>query len=176
VRDRSIGQESTDALDPSARLAQASGRGVASIRSNAAGTTGQGVAGQAWVSVYEGTTLLWRFLVVRPSVSSGASGSGVELRYIDYRGKRVLHQAHVPILNVLVSLRQRTAAACERDDSPALRLRRHLELLRLQQAPPPRLLAARLRHPHCGEQSCARVKRSADRRHVVGPELVPHNW
>jgi hypothetical protein len=63
-------------------------------------TTGQGVAGQAWVSVYQGTTLLWRFLVVRPSASSGASGSGVELRYIDYRGKRVLYQAHVPILNV----------------------------------------------------------------------------
>src|SRR5712691_9054422 len=63
-------------------------------------STGQGVAGQAWVSVYQGATLLWRFLVVRPSVSSGASGSGVELRYVDYRGKRVLYQAHVSILNV----------------------------------------------------------------------------
>ena len=63
-------------------------------------TTDQGVAGQAWVSVYEGTTLLWRLLVVRPSSSSGASGSAVELRYVDYRGKRVLTQAHVPILNV----------------------------------------------------------------------------
>jgi hypothetical protein len=63
-------------------------------------TTDQGVAGQAWVSVHQGTTLLWRFLVVRPSSSSGASGSGVELRYVDYRGKRVLYQAHVPILNV----------------------------------------------------------------------------
>src|SRR6266536_464283 len=63
-------------------------------------TTGQGVAGQAWVSVYRGATLLWRFLVVRPSASSGTSGSGVELRYVDYRGKRVLYQAHVPILNV----------------------------------------------------------------------------
>jgi hypothetical protein len=63
-------------------------------------TTAQGVAGQAWVSVYQGRTLLWRFLAVRPSSSSGHSGSGVELRYVDYRGKRVLHQAHVPILNV----------------------------------------------------------------------------
>jgi hypothetical protein len=63
-------------------------------------TTEQGIAGQAWVSVYQGTTLLWRFLVVRPSASSGSSGSGVELRYVDYRGKRALHQAHVPILNV----------------------------------------------------------------------------
>jgi hypothetical protein len=63
-------------------------------------TTGQGLAGQAWVSVYQGRTLVWRLLVVRPSCSSGHSGSGVELRYVDYRGKRVLHQAHVPILNV----------------------------------------------------------------------------
>ena len=63
-------------------------------------TTAQGVAGQAWVSVYQGSTRLWRFLVVRPSSSSGHSGSGVELRYVDYRGKRVLYQAHVPILNV----------------------------------------------------------------------------
>jgi hypothetical protein len=63
-------------------------------------TTGQGVAGQAWISVYQGSTLLWRFLAVRPSSSSGHSGSGVELRYVDYRGKRVLYQAHVPILNV----------------------------------------------------------------------------
>ena len=63
-------------------------------------TTEQGVPGQAWVSVHQGSTLLWRFLVVRPSASSGHSGSGVELRYVDYRGKRVLYQAHVPILNV----------------------------------------------------------------------------
>jgi hypothetical protein len=64
-------------------------------------TTPQGVPGQVWVSVYQGAMLLWRFLVVRPSSSSGTSGSGVELRYVDYRGKRVLYQAHVPILNVL---------------------------------------------------------------------------
>jgi hypothetical protein len=63
-------------------------------------TTAQGVAGQARVSVYQGSTLLWRFLVVRPAASSGTAGSGVELRYVDYRGKRVLYQAHVPILNV----------------------------------------------------------------------------
>jgi hypothetical protein len=64
-------------------------------------TTGQGVAGQAWVTVSQGSTVLWRFLVSRPSASSGHSGSGVELRYVDYRGRRVLYQAHVPILNVL---------------------------------------------------------------------------
>jgi hypothetical protein len=63
-------------------------------------TTDQGVAGAAWVTVSQGRTRLWRFLVVRPSASSGTDGSGVELRYVDYRGRRVLYQAHVPILNV----------------------------------------------------------------------------
>ena len=42
-----------------------------------------------------------RFLAVRPSASSGTWGSGVELRYVDYRNRRVLYRAHVPILNVL---------------------------------------------------------------------------
>src|SRR5262249_54203141 len=62
-------------------------------------TTDQGVAGAAWVTVSQGRTRLWRFLVVRPSASSGTDGSGGELRYVDYRGKRLLYQAHVPILN-----------------------------------------------------------------------------
>lgn len=84
---------------PSASLANAGLCGVPFAAGQA--TTAQGVPGQAWVSVYQGATLLWRFLVVRPSASSGNSGSGVELRYVDYRGKRVLYQAHVPILNVL---------------------------------------------------------------------------
>jgi hypothetical protein len=64
-------------------------------------TTGKGVPGQVWITVLQGGTVLWRFLAVRPSASSGTWGSGVELRYVDYRGKRVLYQAHVPILNVL---------------------------------------------------------------------------
>ena len=64
-------------------------------------TTGKGVAGQVWVNVFLGGTQIWRFLAVRPSASSGTWGSGVELRYVDYRGRRVLYQAHVPILNVL---------------------------------------------------------------------------
>ena len=37
------------------------------------------------------------------TASSGTNGSGVELRYVDYRGKRVLYRAHVPILNVKYS-------------------------------------------------------------------------
>jgi len=84
---------------PATALAAAGLCGVPAAAGQA--TTGQGTAGQARVSVYQGATLLWRFLVVRPSASSGTSGSGVELRYVDYRGKRVLYQAHVPILNVL---------------------------------------------------------------------------
>jgi hypothetical protein len=63
-------------------------------------TAARGQAGQAWITVRRGRTVLWRFLAVRPAASSGRDGSGVELRYVDYRGRRVLHQAHVPILNV----------------------------------------------------------------------------
>ena len=64
-------------------------------------TTGKGVPGQVWITVIQGGTVLWRFLAVRPSASSGNWGSGVELRYVSYRGRSVLYQAHVPILNVL---------------------------------------------------------------------------
>jgi hypothetical protein len=57
-------------------------------------------AGQVWVTVTQGGATLWRLLVVRPAASSGTNGSGVELRFVDYRGRRVLYRAHVPILNV----------------------------------------------------------------------------
>jgi hypothetical protein len=63
-------------------------------------TATKGAPGQVWITVSQGGTTLWRFLAVRPAASSGTNGSGVELRYVDYRGKRVLHRAHVPILNV----------------------------------------------------------------------------
>ena len=43
---------------------------------------------------------VWRFQAIRPSSSSGINGSGIELRNVEYQGKRVLKQAHVPILNV----------------------------------------------------------------------------
>jgi len=62
--------------------------------------TTTGTAGQVWITVSQGGTVLWRFLAVRPAASSGTRGSGVELRFVDYRGKRVLYRAHVPILNV----------------------------------------------------------------------------
>jgi hypothetical protein len=63
-------------------------------------TAGRGTAGQVWVTVSRGGQTLWRFLAVRPAASSGTNGSGIELRYVDYKGKRVLYRAHVPILNV----------------------------------------------------------------------------
>jgi hypothetical protein len=62
--------------------------------------TASSVAGSAWVTVKQGTTTLWKFMVVRPAGSSGLYGSGIELRGVEYRGKRVLYRAHVPILNV----------------------------------------------------------------------------
>lgn len=67
---------------------------------NAMQNTASGVAGQVWVTVTQGGTTLWKFLVVRPAASSGTRGSGIELRFVDYRGKRLLYRAHVPILNV----------------------------------------------------------------------------
>ena len=57
-------------------------------------------AGSLRVTVVQGGTVLWTFVVVRPAASSGTRGSGVELRFLDYRGKRVLYRGHVPILNV----------------------------------------------------------------------------
>jgi len=59
-----------------------------------------GSAGQVWVTVTQGGRSLWHLLAIRPAASSGTNGSGVELRYVDYRGKRVLYRALVPILNV----------------------------------------------------------------------------
>jgi hypothetical protein len=63
-------------------------------------TVAKGTAGSVRVTVTQGNTVLWKFLAVRPAISSGTNGSGVELRFVDYRGKRVLFRAHVPILNV----------------------------------------------------------------------------
>ncbi|MDP8978731.1 MAG: hypothetical protein M3N17_09210 [Actinomycetota bacterium] len=56
--------------------------------------------GQARLVVRRGGEELWRMVAVRPADSSGVAGSGIELRWVSYRGKRVLRRAHVPILNV----------------------------------------------------------------------------
>ncbi|MDQ3896337.1 MAG: hypothetical protein M3326_03630, partial [Actinomycetota bacterium] len=66
------------------------------------GTAPPSVAGprQVRVRIRRGDERLWEFVLVRPSASSGTNGSGVELRALDYLGARVLHRAHLPILNV----------------------------------------------------------------------------
>lgn len=63
-------------------------------------TAVRGTAGQVWITVKQGGKTLWRLLAVRPAASSGLRGSGLELRFVDYRGRRVLYRGHVPILNV----------------------------------------------------------------------------
>jgi hypothetical protein len=56
--------------------------------------------GQAWITISQGGTVLWRFLALRPAASSATNGSGVELRFVDFKDKRLLYRAHVPILNI----------------------------------------------------------------------------
>jgi Copper amine oxidase, enzyme domain len=63
-------------------------------------TTDRGTPGSAKVTVKQGNKLLWDFVVTRPAASSGTNGSGIELQYVNYKGKRVLRRANVPILNV----------------------------------------------------------------------------
>ncbi len=46
------------------------------------------------------TSPLWEFCWTRPATSSGANGSGIEIRDVYYNGHLVLARAHVPILNV----------------------------------------------------------------------------
>lgn len=68
-------------------------------------TTGRDyVPGEALVTVKQEGIVLWAFHVLRPAATQGpgrsTNGTGIELRSVDYRGKRVLDRAHVPILNV----------------------------------------------------------------------------
>ena len=63
-------------------------------------TANRGTPGSAKVTVKLGNKLLWDFVVTRPAASSGTNGSGIELQYVNYKGKRVLRRANVPILNV----------------------------------------------------------------------------
>jgi hypothetical protein len=62
--------------------------------------TAQGVPGSARVTVTQDGEVLWTLIANRPAASSGTNGSGVELRNVSYRGKRIFRRAHVPILNV----------------------------------------------------------------------------
>ena len=63
-------------------------------------TTGRGTAGQVDVVISREGRTLWKFTIVRPAVSSGTRGSAIDLADVEYLGKRVLHRAHAPILNV----------------------------------------------------------------------------
>jgi hypothetical protein len=65
-----------------------------------AGDRAAGRAGRREDHGHAGGELLWSFVAVRPAASSGTNGSGIELRAVAYKGKRVLRRAHVPILNV----------------------------------------------------------------------------
>lgn len=63
-------------------------------------TSNRYLPGQTVLTVKRGDTVVWKMDVLRPSASSGARGSGIDLRNIEYLGKKVLSQLHVPILNV----------------------------------------------------------------------------
>jgi hypothetical protein len=63
-------------------------------------TAQRGQVGGAKITVTRGAELLWSLVAVRPAASVGTNGSGIELRAVTYKGKRVLRRAHVPILNV----------------------------------------------------------------------------
>jgi hypothetical protein len=73
------------------------------ISSSSQTTTSNGTAGQYQFTVLdENQNVLWEFLAIRPSASSGNSSerSGIELRDVKYRGKSVLKRIHAPVLNV----------------------------------------------------------------------------
>jgi hypothetical protein len=76
------------------------GDSLCGVNDASQGTTAKGTAGQCWVTVKQGGQEIWKFLVIRPAASSGTKGSGIELKFVDYKKKRVLYQAHVPILNI----------------------------------------------------------------------------
>ncbi|TAH39531.1 MAG: hypothetical protein EYC70_01730 [Planctomycetota bacterium] len=63
-------------------------------------TSNRGLTGSVVVRARLGGIEYWRFLVTRPSDSTGTNASGVDLRNVYFRGKKVLTQAHASILNV----------------------------------------------------------------------------
>jgi hypothetical protein len=65
--------------------------------SRAQGQTCPYVFSTAWPSSDPIWTLAW----VTPDQSVGVDGSGLQLTDVRYKGKQVLHMAHLPILNVL---------------------------------------------------------------------------
>lgn len=100
----SIGRRSVKGLDHRELgfLTHHAAHGDACEPPNNAGqaTTPRWTSGSANVTVKQSGKVLWTFRVTRPSNSSGTRGSGVELTSLRYKGTKVLHRAHVPILNV----------------------------------------------------------------------------
>ncbi|MFI6317180.1 hypothetical protein ACIBG8_06665 [Nonomuraea sp. NPDC050556] len=65
----------------------------------------QGGPNQVRVRVMDGDTELWNLIVVRPRNSQPAGdASGLELLNVRHRGRLVLRQAHMPVLNVLYAM------------------------------------------------------------------------
>lgn len=62
--------------------------------------TTRNAAGQVNVTISQGGQVLWTFRALRPAGSTGTNGSGIELRSVEYRGKRLLYRANLPFLNV----------------------------------------------------------------------------
>jgi hypothetical protein len=85
-----------DERAPSAVRAGARRCGLA----NAGQPTVTGESGAARITVRRDGEVLWRLIAVRPAASVGTNGSGVELRAVSYRGKRVLRRAQVSILMI----------------------------------------------------------------------------
>jgi hypothetical protein len=71
---------------------------------NAPGSSDQSTVkaspGTANLVIKQNGKVLWTLQVIRPAASSGMNGGGIELRDVKYKGKSVLYQASVPILNV----------------------------------------------------------------------------
>lgn len=90
--------------------------GVGSLRDH-------GGPDQVRVRVVRDGVELWSLVVVRPRASQpGPDGAGVELLDVRYRGRLVLRQAHVPVLNVLYA-DATTARSGRASASPAPRIR-----------------------------------------------------
>jgi hypothetical protein len=58
---------------------------------------------------------VWQFCWLRPADSSGANGSGLEIRNVYYNGHLVMKRGHVPILNVKYEAGCGGSALCYRD-------------------------------------------------------------
>jgi hypothetical protein len=63
-------------------------------------TAPKGTPGQVSVTIKHRNRTIWQFVAVRPAASAGTNGSGIELRNVNYRNRRLLSRGHVPILNV----------------------------------------------------------------------------